>query len=245
VTGSASDGSFFASLLANRALAKTAPPSPLAGKRFTLLLPADTTNTTQTVPMGDGFGTVLIKAPGSVALAGYSGDGQKIKQKVPISKFGTWPMYAPLYKGAGALFGWVTHTNVVGVSDFDAPLHWHKPAGFEDDIFMVGSIYNPPVPGQAVLLLSNNTDNAILTFGEGSLPSPIVTFVTVTPANGVVSTNLTMKIIPPTGLFNGKFRHPVTGATVPFKGAVLQKQNFGSGFFLVNESGFVTFEPAP
>ena len=46
---------------------------------------------TATVPLGDGFGTVLIKAPGSVSLAGYTGDGQKIKQKAFISKFGTWP----------------------------------------------------------------------------------------------------------------------------------------------------------
>jgi hypothetical protein len=55
-----------------------------------------------------------------------------------------------------------------------------------------------------------------------------------------------MKIVTPTGLFTGKFKHPVTGATVPFRGAFLQKQNFGAGWFLgADQSGFVNFEPAP
>ncbi len=252
VIGEATIGGTNASLLANRDVTKTSP-SPLSGRRFTALVPADIHS--GGVPLGDGYAVVLIKSPGKVGLAGYTGDGQKLKQKVPISKFGTWPMYVPIYNGLGGMFGWVTHTNAVGVSDFEAPLHWHKPAvagsaffpaGFVDDVFMVGSLYTPPAPGQRVLTLSNGVDNAIVTIGEGNVPTPIVTVVTVTSANGVVSTNVTMKIIGPTGLFNGKFQHAGTGGTVPFKGAVLQKQNFGSGFFLgVNQTGFVNFEPTP
>ncbi len=254
ITGVVSNGTFTAELVANRLLAKTGPPTPYAGKRYTLLLPANTSNTVHEVPLGDGFGTVLIKAPGAVTLAGYTGDGQKFKQKSFISKFGTWAMYAPLYNGLGAIFGWVTHTNVVGVSDLDGPWHWRKPpgagpvtpAGFEDNIFVVGAEYTPPIPGRAVLTVSNRLDNVQVILGEGNLPGPLVTLVTLTPDNKVVSTNLTMKIVTPTGLFTGKFTHPVTGAAVPFRGAFLQKQNFGAGFFLgADQSGFVNFEPAP
>ena len=69
--------------------------------------------------------------------------------------------------------------------------------------------------------------------------------VTLTTGNLVFSTNLTLKITTPTGLFKGKFHRADNGSTVAFQGAILQKQNFGSGFFLgTNESGFVTFEPA-
>jgi hypothetical protein len=198
---------------------------------------------------------VLIKAPGTVGLSGVTGDGQKFKQTVPISKHGTWPLYVPLYKGLGAAFGWITHSNIVAVSDLDASLHWSKPAsaadaffpaGFADDIGLVGSEYVRPLPGDSVISVANANDNAVVNFGNGNLPAVQGDRVTLTTGNLVLSTNLTFKITTPTGLFKGKFRRADNGSTVAFQGAILQKQNFGSGFFLgTNESGFVTFEPSP
>jgi PKD repeat protein len=254
VTGTVTEAGLTATLVADRAVFGKTTPSPLAGHRYTLLLAADTTNTLENVPQGDGFGTVLIKAPGTVQVSGVTGDGQKFKQKVPISKYGTWPLYVPLYGGLGAVFGWVTHSNIVAVSDLDGSLHWSKPsspadalypAGFADNIGLVGSEYVRPLPGRNVIAVSDANDNALVTFGLGGLPSIQRNLVTLTAGNVVLSTNLTLKITTSTGLFKGSFRRAENGSRVRFQGAILQKQNFGSGLFLgTNESGFVTFEPA-
>ncbi len=255
VTGTVTEAGLTATLVADRAVFTKTMASPFAGHRYTVLLAADTTNTVESVPQGDGFGAVLIKAPGIVGLSGVTGDGQKFKQTVPISKHGTWPLYVPLYKGLGAVFGWITHSNIVAVSDLDASLHWSKPAsaadaffpaGFADDIGLVGSEYVRPIPGNSVISVNNANNNAVVNFGSGNLPGMQGDHVTLTTGNLVLSTNLTFKITTPTGLFKGKFRRADNGTTVPFQGAILQKQNFGSGFFLgTNESGFVTFEPSP
>ena len=152
------------------------------------------------------------------------------------------------------MFGWVTHTNIVAVSDLDASLHWSKPewpadalypAGFADDIGLVGSEYVRPIPGRNVITVSDANDNALVIFGRGDLPATQGNLVTLTAGNLVLSTNLTLKITKSTGLFKGNFHRADDGSRVRFQGAILQKQNFGSGFFLgTNESGFVTFEPA-
>jgi hypothetical protein len=120
------------------------------------------------------------------------------------------------------------------------------PAGFANDIFMIGGIYTPPPVGQRVITFVDGLDNGLIRFGDGNLPSPVVALVTVTSANGVVSSNVTMKIVSTTGVFSGTFIHPGTGARIAFKGAVLQKQNLGSGYFLgTSQTGYVNFEPAP
>ena len=101
-----------------------------------------------------------------------------------------------------------------------------------------------------MLDLSNTAGNALLTLGDGNLTGVLSNLVTasdntVTVLSGDI-TNLTLKLTPKTGLFGGSFLHPVTGRTAKFKGAVLQIQNFGSGYFLgTNQAGYVTLEPAP
>jgi hypothetical protein len=72
----------------------------------------------------------------------------------------------------------------------------------------------------------------------------VATNNTVTILSGTVS-NLTLKLAPTTGTFSGSFRQPVTHKVVDFKGAVLQLQDFGAGFFTgTNETGYVTITPA-
>jgi hypothetical protein len=47
-------------------------------------------------------------------------------------------------------------------------------------------------------------------------------------------------------LFTGKLYPPDTATAIRFKGALLQKSGFGSGFFLgTNQSGRVLLQPAP
>jgi hypothetical protein len=74
--------------------------------------------------------------------------------------------------------------------------------------------------------------------------------ITLSTNNTVVngSTNaMTFTISLPTGLFSGSVADPASGSTMTFKGALLQKQNGGSGYLLgTNQSSTVTVSaPAP
>jgi hypothetical protein len=47
-----------------------------------------------------------------------------------------------------------------------------------------------------------------------------------------------------TGTFHGRFTHPTDGLSRTFRGALLQKQNVGRGFFIDStEAGAVTLAP--
>jgi hypothetical protein len=55
------------------------------------------------------------------------------------------------------------------------------------------------------------------------------------------SNRLTFVIVPASGLFSGVVTPPDGGRSLSFKGALLQKQTAGRGFFLgTNHSGRVT-----
>jgi hypothetical protein len=54
---------------------------------------------------------------------------------------------------------------------------------------------------------------------------------------------LSVTFAKPNGMFNGIVTVPETGKTKPFKGAVLQNQGIGSGYFLgTNQSGRVVIQ---
>jgi PKD repeat protein len=256
ITGTVSGGSFTSDMLANRAVfsAKTRP-APQAGA-YTIVLPSNTNAVPATdFPQGDGFALLTIDAGGRAKLNGVLGDGNKIKQTVPISKFGTWPLYVPLYRAQGSAFGWVTITNTVGVSDLTSTVNWSKPpapldvfypAGFALDVDLIGSKYIAPPPGVPT---SGFSDGFVL-LGGGNLESNIVKHVTIDDTGAVTvldpgPDNFTMKITGKNGQFIGTFVHPVTGKATKFKGVLIQKQNLGGGHFRgTNKTGFVIVEPA-
>ena len=61
-----------------------------------------------------------------------------------------------------------------------------------------------------------------------------------------VTNGLKLAITPKTGFFSGSFSNPATSKPLAFKGAFLQKENGGGGFFTgSNQTGFVTVEPMP
>jgi hypothetical protein len=56
----------------------------------------------------------------------------------------------------------------------------------------------------------------------------------------LASNKMTLTISLPTGLFNGSVTVPGATRSTPFKGALFQKTDFGSGFFLgTDQSGRV------
>jgi hypothetical protein len=135
-------------------------------------------------------------------------------------------------------------------------LSWIKPtqaaarfyaAGFTNLLDLEGSIYQSPGTNK-VLQINIGT----VTFEDGNLSQYFTNVVTLGSNNKV--TNLTtsqplvLNITLPTGLFNGSVTVRDGGATkkLLFKGALLQHQNFGAGYFPgTDETGPVEFEAAP
>jgi len=75
-------------------------------------------------------------------------------------------------------------------------------------------------------------------FGSGNLPAMQGNRVTLTTGNLVFSTNLTLEDHDANGLVQRQFRRADNGSMVPYQGAILQKQNFGSGYFVgTDETG--------
>jgi hypothetical protein len=241
MTGIFNNGTWTAELSADRPAA-----SPPAGK-YTLLIPGGPDGVAQ--PGGDSYGTVSVSTKG-ITFAGVLADGTKVSQKGNLLANGQWPFYISLYSGHGSIFGWLTFSNGVN-SDITGVVDWFKlsqptakfyPGGFSYQTNATGSSYvftsGTPVlnlPGGGPLSLSN-----------GNLANSFTIPITIDAASKVTSTNSTLKltITTTTGLFKGSIANPEGGKAISFNGVVLQKQNFGGGFFLgTSQSGRVFFGP--
>jgi len=242
ILGLISSDTWTAELLADRAAFNSLTnEAPQMGKyTFVILGSADAS----VQPGGDSFGTAMVDGSGNVTFTGTLGDGTKVSQKTILSAQGEAPFYASLYSGNGLIFGWLTFTNEL-TSDIDGVVTWIKPAqpgsklypgGFTNQAEAVGSIYlftkNVPVlnfgAGQVSLVNGNSSDftNQIV-FGTNKVVN-------------LSSNKLTLTITTSSGLFSGSATDPVTLRSILFNGAILEKQNFGSGTFLgTNQSGRV------
>jgi hypothetical protein len=259
VTGTVSDGTTTSAVIANLSPfnIKTDPATQYAGN-YTIVLPPNPGDTGSTFPQGNGYGTLKVDAGGKIRLSATLGDGTRISQTAVVSGNGIWPVYIPLYLKRGSLVGFVTFTNIVGISDLGGTLTWFKPVspgsklypnGFTTQITLLGSAYTAPPLGTAALSVSNTACNLLVTSGAGDLVSFASNSVTLNPNNKVtlcVTNGFKLTITARTGLFSGSFVNPVTSKPTTFKGALLQKQNDGAGFFLgTDQTGFVTVEPSP
>jgi hypothetical protein len=231
---------------------------PNMGK-YTLVIPG-VTNTpggTTSSPEGNGHGAATIDGNGIVNFRGFLADGTPAAQRVALSKDGEWPLYLSLYAGRGSLLGWVTLTNQ-DASDLNGPrVSWTKPAltttkyypqGFQVESPLIGSRYVPPLGATNRVL---DITNGIVTFTGGNLAADLANSITLglgsKVTNNPSNTNkLILNFTLPTGLFTGSVTPANTTRIIPFKGAVLQKANNASGYFLgTNSSGRVLLEPAP
>jgi len=250
MNGSVSDGEWIAPLFGERDVFNAGNPAPQAG-RYTLIIPG--TPGTTDAPAGDGYATVVVDADGDVHVKGRLADGSLLRQNTSISKNGNWPLYASLYNGRGILIGWL-HFGDDGANDLAGMLRWIKPsipgsqmfpAGFDVNSSAIGSHYNAPIGGGNVLQI---TAGEVILSG-GDLPDS-VNPVTFGPNSRLVNNgtnSLRMIFVPASGLFNGTFRESGTGIVSPLKGAVLQRQNIGSGYAPASgQSGRrVLFQAAP
>jgi hypothetical protein len=251
ITGRIADtnAAWRAALIADRATfdARTNPATNFAN-RYTLLIPGSAN--TPAEPAGDGAGDFAVDTHGYVRFTGVLADGSPMAQQVPLSKNGAWPFYVSLYRGGGSLLGWLSITNSAQ-PDLGGLVSWSRPAGrspkvhtngFTLDSMLIGSFYRPP--GTNTIF---EPTNAIVVFSEGNLGGSVTNDVMLArnarvayPGTNKLKLTLTQK----TGRFTGSVTPPGTKRSVSFKGAILQKQGYGGGFFLgTNESGRVYFSP--
>jgi len=127
------------------------------------------------------------------------------------------------------------------------PTARYSPTGFTNTLALEGAIYQPPGTNKVMQI-----DMGAIRFDGGGLGGTFTNMVMLGSNNKVINltTNqpLVMTLTLPTGLFNGTATLTDNGVVkkLTFKGALLQRQDLGGGFFLgPNQSGSVLFEAAP
>jgi hypothetical protein len=246
ITGQLSDGTWTAELNANRATFTTLNPAPQAG-RYTILFPGAASGATE--PGGDSYGTVVVTTTGGITFSGVLADGTKVTQKALLSANGQWLFYLPLYKGGGSMLGWLTFSNQAG-SDITGAVSWFKlaqplakfyPAGFTNETEAAGSSYQFTV---GVPVLNFSLGQVWLANGNLASFTNQISLGADSKVTNLSGNALTLAVTTSTGLFKGSAVNPATGKASAFTGVVLQKQNFGGGFFLgTNQTGRVYFGP--
>ncbi len=225
--------------------AEVAQSSTNSARRiFTLLIPPG--ENPSMAPGGYGFGSASVDLKGRLRFAGTLGEGSHISQGAQVSASGRWPLFASLHRGKGVLSGWLTFADEPGTDVRGDSVIWvESPSatrklytnGFSVAGPVVGSLYSVPPVATPWL----NWDFGSLELSGGNLSTPQTNAVTRSPDNNLIvdSTNRTsLHIIRPRGLLRGSFIHPESGQPAALRGALLQKQQFGAGFFRgSNESG--------
>ena len=225
-------------------------PSPFAG-RYTLLIPRE--GDFDDKPGGDSVGAFAVSEHGDVTFKGALADGTKLSYAAKLATDGVWPFYASLYGGKGAAFSLISITNGVE-SNVNGRFHWFKQSGtpgrfytngFATEMLLLGSMFTNALSPQSVLEFTS----ASLSFTNGNLLADFLNNVVLTNnrvlnlGSDVTLNRLSLRISGNSGLFSGTVQPPGSVRNAPFSGVVLQKQNYGAGFFLgTNQSGSLLFK---
>ena len=245
MTGTVSDGSWTAELVAVPVAFSRTNPTPLAGK-YTMVIPGNTNTSVE--PNGNGFGAVTVSKLGAVTFAGTLGDGTAASAASIVSGEGTWPFYVPLYGGKGFILGWLNFTNVgtiggqTGWFKLAQPTAKFYPDGFTTAAQVAGSTYQY-TNGLPQLGFSTG----LLSLESGGLSDVITNSVALGLTFHVTGSNsVNMTFNNSSGLFKTSVTDPSTGKPVVVKGVVLQNQDYGAGLFVnQNETGNALLTPAP
>ena len=246
MTGTISDGTWTANLAANPAIYSRTNLAPQAG-RYTMLIPGIYNSSGQ--PAGNGFASVTVNTLGAVSLSGTMGDGTAFISSSAVGSEGQWPFYVSLYGGKGSMLGWLTFaTN----GDINGQIDWFKtpqttaklyPGGFTNGTEVVGSTYKY-TNGLPVLDFSDDTGT--LSLINGDLAESITNEVGlgILPATASCTNKLT--VMNASGMFHGTVINPATKKPIAVSGIVLQKQNYGAGYFLgTNQCGSMSLSGPP
>jgi plastocyanin len=254
ITGTVSTGTWAADLLANRYVfnSLTNPASQFMGK-YTLIIPGGANSAES--PSGHGYGAVTVGPGGYVALSGTLADNFAWSQNVPLSHGGQWACYVPLYGGQGSVWSWLLFDTNQPSAEINGTLSWIRPArpgatyyplGFTNDAEAQGSRYTAPTNATTRVI---NLTNGLVIFDGGNLSGPFTNVMTLTATNRFIngsSNSLSFSLVRSNGTFSGSVEVPGTTRTNTFKGAFLQDQDSGYGYFLgTNQSGSVFLGPQP
>jgi hypothetical protein len=229
------DGTVGGGLVAHSPFTKTQPVPGALVKSYTFLVPSTATGNAL-LPEGDGYGSAKLTALGTITAAGKTGDGVAFTAGGFLTQDRQWHLFQPLYSSKGQLAGVLTFRDVPDVSDVDGGL-------------LVGAVYTPPLTGQRALAeLADQTYNARLTLAGSVLPeggfAKTLSWLGTNKLAYYGPETLTGTLTAATGILTGSFTDPATKLTVPFAGAVLQKQALAGGNFLVsNKAGYLLIEP--
>jgi hypothetical protein len=252
ILGTVADTNWVAALEADLAVYSATNPSPLRGADTIIL---DSSGGGVAGPGGDGYGKVTVNRDGMASFIGALSDNTAVAPSAAgVSKYGRWPLYIPLYGAGtlGSLSGWVTFTNLPGLS-LEGGAAWFRansggeiyPRGFTNAVSITGSSFMPASAKTPVLGL---TSFQIILSG-GNLPHPLSNNATLSPAgkfaaNGPGIANLTLSVSTNTGILSGAFLDPATGLATPVRGIVLQQQTNAAGYFLsTNATGLFQLTP--
>jgi hypothetical protein len=207
-------------------------------------------------PGGSGAGAINISTQGRVSMTGHLADGSAINISAPATESGDIPLYTRLYGKLGVFIGFArcgSHTNAnfdPGLFPFSVPeLAWTKPPGAtpRDALYREGfryqgellaSVYTPPPTGPSTLRLTND----VFTAQFGNLDNPLVASLVYTNgklAAPSLTNQFSLRITPASGLFSGSFRHPATGKSRSFLGALQQLVPPISGIDLIGYGSFL------
>jgi hypothetical protein len=245
LTGTVSNDTFTANLLADRAgFDGRQNLAPQAG-RYTVAIDGNE-DESPTTPRGYGFGTVTVNSAGVIRLAATLADATKLTQSVALSKNGDWPLFGSLYAGNGSIMSWAKFAETTS-EDIGGEVVWVKPAVPRAKLYPIGFTFSTALHGSRYQAANKvlSFSNGQLTLEGGGLQDDIVNQITLGDGNRVTnlsSNKLNLAFSAATGLFSGRVADPGSSTAIPFKGAVLQKQNVGFGWFpgLNSQSGEVT-----
>ena len=218
--------------------------TPLAG-RYTFVMPMATNSPAS--PGGDAFGEIVVDGAGNVRFSGELPDGTLVRHEAVMGRNGLWPLHVPLAGGRGMLLGWITVSKDPGLDAFGEVI-WHKPLspqdryypnGFSTRRHLFGNLYTPGIGGavrgdQRIggMLSGGNMDKVVL--GDSGM-----SLVAGMPGHQVLQ-HFAWNFRPDTGYVEGTFIHPATKQETAFRGALLQKRGWTSGYFLgQSQSGVV------
>jgi hypothetical protein len=184
-------------------------------------------------PGGHGFASISVSTAGRLSLTGYLADGSYLACSIALTQEGRWPLFVRLYGGRGALYGWMAFddsgTNLGGTAVWARPDVRGVMIPATNLVETVGARYVRPVGSifgftnaQAVF----DPPNADLSFTNSFI---------VFPNNQVRNTGtnrFALTLSSSRGLFSGSVKHPSLGKTTVFRGALLQNQDAGYGFFV-------------
>jgi hypothetical protein len=249
ITGAVTDGTWTADLHGNRRMfnART-NPAPAAG-RYTLVIPG--TGVSEIAPTGDGWAWVAVDGSGKVTIAGALADGTPLSQSSWLSRDGYFPLYVPLYGGAGSVLSWINFSRTPG-ADVWGDVNWIKPRssgektdpdGFALRTMAWGARYRAPAAGTSIL----STSSAVAVFSGGGWGDGVTNRFRIGSDNKVTALSgarLSLAFTASTGVFKGSIGSPGAEVTLPFRGVVVQHVNLGCGFFTcAGRSGRVLLAP--